>query len=461
MGARHVLAPLITATLLSASAAAEETTVIYTGVLASAETAGHVSAMLALLSPPVHLTSPPTHLDEIVSGEGALAFGAELSRACAGDTLDAEAYRAQLKGLYQAIWETDNLEPLFELAHGWQTCLVEPVTATELARVSFIEGVMAHEYGDTEQARAAFAQVFAIEPSYAWETEFGPGAQQLFNEVATTVAATASTDLVIQAMAGSTIWVDGRVATTDARALLPGRHLVQLIGPGDKEARSIVVNMADTPVSIIDARALECGEGSSPESDFLEAATALFLGLQHDGEAPAYLVQLGEETRVLQWTGQALESRKISRTALAALSPSTGPVYGRPTAATPVMLAVGGGLLAGGTLLAVLAQEDLDEFEAKVETGELHPFPEDDDENPEDFPLYLDWQTKNTRVNVGYVLIAAGGATLVVSVPVGVFSARADRKRRELELNASVLPGPARDGRGLAVSGFQLTLTLR
>lgn len=118
-------------------------------------------------------------------------------------------------------------------------------------------------------------------------------------------------------------------------------------------------------------------------------------------------------------------------------------------------------MLTSGIVLAILAKKDLDEFDAKVANGDLHPFPKPDDENPEDFPLYLDWQTKNTRVNVGYALMAAGGATLVLSVPVGVFSARADRKRQELELNASVLPGPSLDGRGLAIDGFQLTVTLR
>jgi len=461
MGVRPSLFAAVTASLLAATAAADEITAVYVGEPASADTSGRVAAMMALLSPSVRLSTPPRHLDELLDHDGLAVFGAGITRSCTGERLDAATYRENLTGLYRAIWETDNLDPLFEQAHDWETCLDEAVEPGELARVSYVEGVMAHEYGNTEKAREAFGEVFAIDPSYAWESSFGPGAQQLFNEVAASVASAQTSDLTIVAEEGSTVRVDGREVPGGNASLLRGRHIVQLTAPEEAGTRSVAIVVTGVPVAVIDPRAMGFDDGGRPGPAFHDAVSALFRGLQLDGRAPGYLVQLGKEAHAWQWSGQALVPLKVSRTARVALAPAPEKIRGQPSPAAPIMVAVGSGLLAGGIVLAAVAKKDLDEFDAAVEAGELFPFPADSVENPEDYPLYVDWQAKNARVNAGYALITAGGATLVMSVPVAVISANADRKRRELELTARLLPGPSRDGRGIAVNGFMLGLTLR
>ena len=173
---------------------------IYTGQAASPVAAGRVAEALSLVHPAVSLSEAPRHLDEVAPPGALVAPGAELIR-CSGESLDRASYLDEVSGLSEAVWEVEDFAPLFDAAHASQACLTEAVTARDLARVSFVEGVMAFELGRPEAAAEAFRQVFAMDPDFPWDGQFGPGARASFDAVAAEVGAAAKLHLRVVAAA--------------------------------------------------------------------------------------------------------------------------------------------------------------------------------------------------------------------------------------------------------------------
>ena len=450
---------LLSIALAPLPAAAAQTSVLYAGGPASPETASRIAQMLALLEPPIESETPPFHLDEIAP-EGVLnAMGADEVVRCAGEPVDRDTYLSGLSRLHDAVWEADDLAPVFGAARGSQVCLSEPPSPTSLARVNFIEGVMAFEVADEDGARASFRGMFAIEPEFPWDGQFGPGAQTAFEEVRAEVAAAPRQLLEVTTTAGSAVWLDGRLLEEPAVEVAPGRHLVQVGVSAGSDVRSLSVTVGDGPVTILDTNTLRRGADPDFEARFERIMGSLLSARPDDATwpAPALLVLLGEDPRVWSWDGAALQPMDIPRTARVALLPAEEGGRKRISPAVPILISVGAGLLAGGTVLAVASRKDLDEFDAGVESGELWPFPGPDEANPKDYPLYVQWQGKRNRLGAGYAMIAIGGASLLASIPVAAATSRARGKK--VVLGASLLAGDA--PQGLELEGFMLFVALR
>ena len=449
---------ILSIALASVPAAATGTTVLYAGAPATPETASRVAQMLALLDPPVETEAPPAHLDEIAPAGQLVALGAKEVGRCIGETVDRDTYLSSLSRLHDAVWETDDLAPVFAAARGSQVCLSEPPSPVSLARVSFIEAVMAFEVGDGEGARARFRDMFATDPDFAWDGQFGPSAQTAFEEVREEIAAAPRYPLEV-ATTGAAVWLDGTLLEAAAADVAPGRHLVQVGASAGSDVRSVSVTVVDAPVTILDTDVLH----SNVEPDFearFEHNMILLLGGRPEDAAwpvPAILVLVGEDPRVWSWDGTSLLPMDVPRTARVALAEPDEDGRKRVSPAVPILISVGAGLLAGGTVLAVASRRSLDEFDTGVESGELWPFPGPEEANPEDFPLYVQWQGKRNRLGAGYAMIAIGGASLLASIPVAAATSRS--RGNKVVLGASLLAGDA--PQGLQLDGFMLFVALR
>lgn len=418
---------------------AAATTAVYAGDSATPENASRVAQALALLESAVTLSESPRHLDEVAPLGMLVAPGAEVI-ACQGDPVDGTTYRDRVADLGKAVWEADDLGPFFAEARQSQACLNEAVEAPLLARVAFVEGVMAFELGHPEQAALAFRQVFAVDPSFGWDGQFGPGAKESFDAIGAEVAGGARTDLTIVSAPGDLVWVDGALYETASVLVSPGMHLVQ-VGQEAGLRSALVDTRSGVRTVVVDtdalSAALAAGEGE-------QRIVALFAALAD--EAPDYLLWIGAEERAWSWDAEtaALTSVDLTPAALAAIHPPADGGKKRPGPATPVLIAVGAGLVAGGTVLSMATRTDLADFDASVESGEIHPFPAPDSADPEEYPLYQEWQGKVNRLGAGYAMIAVGGASLLASIPVGLLTARSVEPR--IAFGATLLASGQSDG---------------
>lgn len=444
----RMVSTLLIALALGAGARAADTSAVYAGTVTSADNAGRVAQALALIQPAVSLAEAPHHLDDLAPAGALLAPGAAWI-ACDGEPIDRAVYLSQVARLGEAVWEVEDLQPLFDSARRTQACLSETVDATDLARVDFVQGVMAFELGKPDVATAAFREVFAKAPFFAWDGQFGPGAEDSFDAVSAEMARGARVELTIVASEGDLVIIDGVSYETATVLVSPGRHLVQV---GRETAlRSILVDTSDRDATVVLDAAVVLTELESGEPK--AATTALFVGLAEG--APEYLVWMGDDKRAWSWDAASATFAAVDlpKAAVAALEPAVQGSKRRPGLATPVLIVVGAGLVAGGTVLSAATRSDIDDFSAAVEAGELHPFPAPDAQNPEDYELYGEWQGKVNRLGAGYALIAAGGVSLLAAIPVGLLTARPASPR--VAFNATILHSGRSDG----ADGIVFTVT--
>ncbi len=437
-------------------------TAVYTGAQATPDVAGRVAQMMALLQPPVVLSEAPVHLDTVVSPEGLQAYGAQ-GRGCAGSRVDTGTYRAELAGLTDAVWEVEELAPVFERARASQRCLDGTVEPVELARVSFIEGVMAFETGDADAALVAFAQVFSVAPEFPWDGQFGPGAEASFEKVRTQVGTAAPGTIRVAAAGGASVWLDGRPVADPLAgvAVAPGSHLIQVAATSGG-ATSIAVEVeAGGAALVVDGSALAFDPAGDPgfAARLVRILSPVLtaLGEAEGARVPAHLVSVAD-ARAWRWDPEAgsLVELNLPKAARTALLP---PVEGGKKVPGPgmaILLAVGGGLVAGGTAVAAATSKDLREFSADVENGELWPFPGPEEANPDSFPLYVQWKEKRNTLGLGYGLIAVGGAAMVASIPVGILTAKP--AKQQVALGVTLMP--RHDG-APGPGGVAFTLSLR
>ena len=445
---------------IPAAHASTPPTGVYIGTSPDQVTAGRVMEMLAKMVPPIYLETPPEHLLQSISVGSLPALGAEDSWTCGGDPLSSSAYRERVDGLYQDIWETDDLDPLFAQAHSWAACLTEPITPHDLARVSYIEGVMAHEYGNEGAAREAFAATLGIDPEYGWEAAFGPGALQTFTEVSAAAEAVQRVTLEVVSTQGAAVWVDGRAVAAGGARLAAGRHLVQISAGG--QVRSLAVVVGNTSVTIVDPEALSgdprLDAGFEPR--MMRVATALFSAMDRStaAGAPDALVLLSEDPLAWSWNeaDAALIPVRIPRAARLALVP---PERRRnPTRDAAIGLLVAGiGMAAAGVAVTIPSRSRLDHYNDQVDDG-LIAFPSPDDPDRESDPAYIEWKKRSAAVYVGYGLLMAGGASMLISIPFGI---RHERTKTLLSLRAVPLMRPSPHGAEASLDGLYLSVTLR
>jgi len=445
--------------------------VVYAGAEDEPGSAGQVAAMMALLKPPVMVGEPPVHVDRMFPPGQLVVLGPAETAACFDGPMDLDTYQASLKELYQAAMALEETRPLIQRIKRSQPCLTEPIEPQELAQVSFMEGVV--EFGDehVQAAESAFSEVFAIEPAYPWDKQYSPDTQLCFANASTQMIQRERAVLQIVVPAQGQVWLDGRPLSSpmDENQVAPGRHLLQFRASPDADMRATVVELGDAAHTIIvEPTALVRDEEKDP--GFLEASRVVFNYLEGADEmgAPDYLVSLAPTPLVWHYEAeeQLLVPVEISNAAVATALGNgiSGTAVRRPgpSPVTPVLVAVGVALVAAGGVTAGLMTKEIRDFNHCVEQpeecgdGALYPF-----EETEGNALYGEWIGMTRQAYTGYALLAAGGAMLAVSVPIGIISARQNQK---ISLSASLRTNP--DSRGEpfrpdTIDGFHFSLTVQ
>lgn len=423
---------------------------IYAGAPSSPETAARVSQMVALLPVGAPVLSPAEQLDDLISHDQLTVVGSDEVHHCLGQELDAGAYRTLLDEFYRAIWETESLDPLLAQLRGAQACLKEPVESHDLARVAFLDGVMAFELGDEERARSALTEALVMAPSYLYEEDFGPPAGRLFEELRSEVSAVQRIPVQVVGVGVTRVWVDGELADGPNADAPPGRHVLQVSDRLGDTWTTVVEVGAGKPVTLVDPRGLE---HASPDA-MLTVVSDLLAALHAQGPAPAWFVLLGEPVRAWQWDGDALDEVRVTRAARQALAPPEPTSRKKLEPGAAVLLTSGIGLAVAGGIVSIAANVDLRSFNEAVDVGEID-FPEDIDPDRDSHPNYIKWREKSQRVYVGYGLLGAGGACLLVSIPVQHLS-RGSSQRLALALQPLGAPIPG----GFELEGLRITLSL-
>lgn len=413
--------------------------VVFVGGPDDAATRQQVTDWLGMLSPPVAIDGEPVHLGRLAPPESLMAFGAGSTETCDGSPVDGAAYRERLAALYRdivSLQETPTLLQQTGQIERMHACLTEPVTRNELARVHFLEGVIATSDGDGETADRAFSEVFGLDPEFPWDPDYPPSTHDRFRVMRAAADGQDRVELRLLVADGATAWLDGQELAPSGAAvrIIPGRHVVQVRGPGEARCRSMaLVARPDAEVLVIDAGALP-GDAVPPEPGQLTHLSLLFDALGTDpGGSPRAFVACGPEPAIWSWDAGAgsLQSVELPP-AVAALSGDAGPPVGPgrpgPGPAAPI-LAIGGAVVAAaGAVVTGVAWSQVQQFNDGVAAGELAPYPQPDDPDPDSYELYAEFQRKRSAVYTGYALIAAGGAMCIISIPVGVASARRDRQ---------------------------------
>ena len=118
-----------------------------------------------------------------------------------------------------------------------------------------------------------------------------------------------------------------------------------------------------------------------------------------------------------------------------------------PLKAVPVTLGVGAAMLVAGVVITGVASKKMNDMTAAVEAGEV-PYPHPDAAVYTDAQLDNEQQfgTYRSAGSLGVALMAAGGVTMAVSIPLVVAG-----KRQQMTLAAAFDPGsPDRpDARGV------------
>ena len=130
---RYGVVPWVLAALMiSGTAAAESSRVLYVG---GEQTPSDVAAILALLNPPITLEQAPEPLAAVFPAGELSTAGVQSVQACTGEPVDAAGYEALLTQLVRATMELGETDALLAQLEAAQACLSEPVTPGDLAQV--------------------------------------------------------------------------------------------------------------------------------------------------------------------------------------------------------------------------------------------------------------------------------------------------------------------------------------
>jgi len=439
-------------------AAAEEPSspqALYWGAEPGPDAAGRAAASLALLADPVALDHPPAHLHEVVPPGELTVLGAETA-SCEGDPVDAVTYRGWIDELYKASTELEDTSSIIERLRSAQPCLAEPIDRADMTRFSFLRGVIAFGDGDKEAATAAFDELLAIDPGYPWDPEYPPDVQLVFANAATRSAQAAKAAVRFAVPEETGLWMDGRAVDDREMEAGPGLHLVQVRGAGSDPFAGRMIHLAPAGEAIVIAPGgLEVTDADALPLELLGALAA--------ATSADHLVLLGPEPRIWARDAEtgglvAVELTPAARTA--ALGKKPKKTRRSPPGAAPILTGVGAGMLVCGAIVAGVASTDMAEIRTGVEAGEIpYAHPDDDDPTPTQLANKADFDQSRIAAGVGVGLLITGGATLAISIPVGIAGKRKDR---QVSLTARALARPPAPGQTFGpVDGFQLSLNIR
>ena len=369
--------------------------------------------------------------------------------------VDTTAPRESLDRAYQATMDLQDSRPTLAAIRDSQACLTEIVPPEDLAYPSFLEGVLEVSDDDPDAAQAAFQAVFAIHMDYEWDATYPPDAHNGFSRALADVARGARFEVEGALGEGVEIWLDGVPLGGGVAEAAAGRHLLQIRRSADGPLQGLVLHVEDA-VRVVDPADL--GMAGPLPLEFLPTALETVAGLLRTrgvGGDDTFVVHVGDEPGVWFWDPGEGRLDPLSRAlAMGGRRPSGGGPP--PRALAPVLLGIGAGLTVAGGLIAGLGWDDLQSFNTSVANGELGPFPGPDHPDPESVELYRSWQSKVRTVDAGLVMLAGGGVTMAVSLPIGL---AASKGPRQVTLVAQLRPAP--DPHAVGLDGFTFTLSIR
>jgi hypothetical protein len=169
-------------------------------------------------------------------------------------------------------------------------CLQEPLEASVATDLTYLRGLVAQELHETD-ACVYFLSARRFTPNKAWDPNYNPDGRPGYEACVTQEASAAQTGIAIApgALAGGTLWVDGRPAEPEEGrlSLRAGRHILQLLSA--REAGGGVTTW------VLDARAdqepLLIGPAGVQGASLSAEVTGAWLGrlvAEASGGGPAY-----------------------------------------------------------------------------------------------------------------------------------------------------------------------------
>lgn len=438
---RYGVAPWVVVVLLMSSpAAAESSRVLYLG---GEKTPSDVAAILALLNPPINLEQAPEPLAEAFPAGELGTVGVESVQACTGEPVDAAGYLALLADLVQATMELGETDTLLARLETAQACLTEPVAPEDLAQADFLEGVIAFSDGDPDGAERAFREALVLDRDLAWNPEYPPDTQLRFANAATAVAQQEPSVLHVVVGEGMLLWLDGEpvAPSPEGLGIAPGRHVLQVRRGAGEATETLSLEVAAGTVGAV---VEEGGLAVRDERILAQRASALLAALATEApDVKTYVVAL--EPSLAIWTHDA-QTRSASRVPVtvaagALASPDGGKSVKNPAKAAPVTLGVGAAMLVAGAVIAGVYSGKMDDMRVGVAAGEI-PYPHADAASHTDAQLDNEalFGTYRSAGSLGVGLMAAGGVTMAVSIPLVIAG-----KRQQLSVAAAFDPGPPGD----------------
>ncbi len=435
-------------------------TVVYAGVEASTLAAGRAATLVELLTEGRVEPETPLQIDDLFAAGELGIHGAEDWEVCLGPPISPEAYAAQVEDLYGATTRLEDTSSRIHALEAAQTCLTGPAVPVDLSRVPFLEAVTAFGTGDVEGARAAFADVFVVNPDHTWDPEYPPDAQLLFANAGTRVLRRGLAHIRLVAPAGAELWVDGRTARLEEPAPVPpGRHLVQLRTAPEQPLLSVAVVVQPRETAAVLVRAALDKEAPQEGIAAINAA----LGETRSPTIDWYL-QLWPTLAVWSWDERAavLQPVEITAAIQAAITEDGEAVARRQqrlARALPALIGAGVAMTVAGTVLAGVGGGRASSMAADAEEDLPFVHPDDPAPTAQQQANTDAFENARTAAGIGVGLIALGGASLAVTIP---WKVRLDRAPRVTDVTVSAVVWPPGEGPpATSPGGFGVQVTFR
>ena len=402
----------------------------------SPDDATAVLDLLGRLRPSVSPEEAPVHLAELLEAgtweAGFAVLGAGDVELCAGESIDAVAYRASLDQLVQATVNLEDTEPIAEAIRASWACLSEPLAADELAEVDFLAA--AAIAADRSRAEgSAFDQVFVVAPDYPFDKDLAPRIHAAFLDARDRVGKASRVTVRVVVPAGASVWIDGRTTEVGSAELVAGRHLVQIQPDGDSPLAGLVLTVEDGREPLVFDRQVLLG-AAVEDADYGTRLQELLAALDASGRSVRHLVVLSESPQVFRWDSEAGTTKRLL--VPARLATPVGRAVKTRRAIGGAMIGVGAATAVAGAIIAGVSFSQAETLKTDMES---------------DYGLGLlaaeDYQRLWRTNDAGWGLVGVGGVVLAAGIPISVIGPRAATSSGHAPVvHVSIGPGATRLG---------------
>ena len=155
--------------------------------------------------------------------------------------------------------EIDKAQVLLENAKHSLPCLDEVVDIDMVARLYFLQGILAFYQEDTVRATKAFLTAFFYKPNMQWDDIFAPDPKDVFDQAKMSfVKEKLITLQIIPVSAQEQIWVNGVPSlASEQLSLHQGHNVVQIVGSAEEDVQTLFLDVdGSQPVQIVAPNAI-------------------------------------------------------------------------------------------------------------------------------------------------------------------------------------------------------------